>query len=67
MDLDLSVSSLFAGLITSAFGIYFIKRGKELGNILKILVGVGLLFDFLAPGIWAWVVGAVLMFVGFKA
>ena len=64
MELDLS--SMIAGFVFSVFGIYFIKRGKDLASLVKIAVGVALLCDFLVPGVWAWIVGVALMVAGFK-
>jgi hypothetical protein len=66
MDLDLSFSTLFGGFVFSVFGVYFIKRGKDLGSILKILIGVALLCVFLVPGVWIWPAGIALMIAGFK-
>jgi hypothetical protein len=65
--MEMDMSSLFAGFFFGVFGVYFIKRGKDLGNIPKILVGLAMVaFTYFVPSPWCWVVGVVLMVAGFK-
>jgi hypothetical protein len=65
--MNFSVSALAAGFVLGAFGIYFIKCGKQEGNIAQILIGAGLVAFpyFVESATWTWGLGAVLMSIGF--
>jgi hypothetical protein len=64
---DFDLSSLMAGFFFGVFGVYFIKRGKDLGNVAKILVGVVMVgYTYFVPSPWSWIVGVLLMVAGFK-
>ncbi len=60
--------NLLAGLFFSVWGFYFLKEGKRLGSPLHLGIGVTLLVFpyFVANAIYVCIIGAVLMFVGFR-
>lgn len=67
--MDLSFSSLMAGLLFGSMGIYFIRRGKKEAHIPYALVGLCLLVFpyFIENTILLWALGLGLIVAGFKA
>jgi hypothetical protein len=66
--MNFSVSSLFAGFIFGVFGYSFFRYAKNKGNLAGILIGVALMIYpyFVSHEILVWVVGVVLLGLGFK-
>jgi hypothetical protein len=66
--MDLSFSSLMAGLTFGSMGFYFIKRGKQKAEPRVALLGAVLLvFPYFLENIYlVWALGVGLIFLGFK-
>ena len=60
--MDMSLSSLFGGIVFSAVGLIGWKIGRSRNSIPKMIIGVALMgFTFVVPGdLWIWAVGSAL-------
>jgi hypothetical protein len=65
---DLSFSTLFAGLVFWAFGGYLIKYGKGKAHLPSILIGIALLvFPFFVDNPYLlWGTGLGLLFLAYR-
>lgn len=66
--MELSFSSVAAGIIFGSFGIYTIKRGKNRSHVLDILVGITLLvYPYFVTNVWLnWGLGIGLLTVVYR-
>ena len=66
--MNFNISGIFAGLIFGAFGMYFLKKGKDDGEVPPIMIGLALLIYpyFIENVFFLWGIGVFLMFLGFK-
>lgn len=66
--MELSFSSVAAGIIFGSFGIYAIKRGKNRSHVLDILVGITLLvYPYFVTNVWLnWGLGVGLLTVVYR-
>jgi hypothetical protein len=64
---DFSPSIIFAGIIFSAFGIYFFRLGKRETNYALFFIGVTLFVFpyFTSNPVATWGIGAALLGLGF--
>lgn len=67
--MDLSVSSLIAGLVFGVFGFYFIKQGKQEANFRRLFFGIGLLsYSYFVPNPWLnWALGVALLVFAYRS
>lgn len=61
--MDFSISSLLAGLIYGAFGVYLLKEARKTGNFWHLFLGVGLIaYPYFVEGmILNWGIGAAML------
>lgn len=66
--MELSFSSIAAGIIFGSFGLYAIKLGKKKSNVIQIIIGITLLtYSYFIPNLWInWGIGSVLLILLFK-
>lgn len=66
--MDFSVSSLLAGLLFGAAGIWLIKDGRREGNLPWAVIGVVLLvYPYFVPNPWAtWGIGVALLALAYR-
>lgn len=66
--MDLSLSSLLAGLVFGIFGLYLLRSGRRDAHGQKIILGLALMiFPYFVESPWiAWPLGLVLVFLGYR-
>jgi hypothetical protein len=67
-DFNFSFSSIFAGIVFSSFGVYFIKQGRKTANLNHIVIGVVLLIFpyFVSNEFLIWSLGSALLFLAYR-
>ena len=66
--MDLSISSVMAGLIFSSIGLWMLRRGRVKGDNRIVVIGVLLMgYSYLTPNPWFdWGIGSILCYLAYS-